>query len=183
MFVSLEEGIDGLIHLSDLSWTQNEQEASKNYAKGQSVEAIILAMDAHKERISLGIKQLTEDFFESFVNDNPKGSQVEAKVESIADDTVNLMVNDKILAKLKLRELKDSEPKEGDLITAQITSIDKKERFLNLSIRALEKTEEKSLLKENVKKNKEIEESTKTSIGDLIKDEIKETSSDRDEEI
>ena len=183
MFVSLEEGIDGLIHLSDLSWTENEQEASKNYTKGQSVEAIILAMDAHKERISLGIKQLTEDFFESFANDNPKGSQVEAKVESIADDTVNLMVNDKILAKLKLRELKDSEPKAGDLITAQITSIDKKERFLNLSIRALEKTEEKSLLKENVKKNKEIEESTKTSIGDLIKDEIKESSSDKDEEV
>ena len=94
-----------------------------------------------------------------------------------------MTVNDKILAKLKLRELKDSEPKEGDLITAQITSIDKKERFLNLSIRALEKTEEKSLLKENVKKNREIEESTKTSIGDLIKDEIKESSSDKDEEV
>ena len=93
------------------------------------------------------------------------------------------MVNDKIFAKLKLRELKDSEPKAGDIITAQITSIDKKERFLNLSIRALEKSEEKSLLKENVKKNKEIEESTKTSIGDLIKDEIKESSSDKDEEV
>ena len=82
-----------------------------------------------------------------------------------------------------MRELKDSEPKAGDIITAQIISIDKKDRFLNLSIRALEKTEEKSLLKENVKKNKEIEESTKTSIGDLIKDEIKESSSDKDEEV
>ena len=68
MFVSLDGGIDGLIHLSDLSWTENEEEAAKLYTKGQKVEAVILAMDAHKERISLGIKQLTEDFFETFAN-------------------------------------------------------------------------------------------------------------------
>ena len=78
MFVSLDGGIDGLIHLSDLSWTESEQEAVKNYSKGQSIEAVILAMDAHKERISMGIKQLTEDFFETFAADNPKGTQVEA---------------------------------------------------------------------------------------------------------
>ena len=78
---------------------------------------------------------------------------------------------------------KDEDPKEGDSISAQITSIDRKERFINLSVRALEKSEEKSLLKENIKKNKEIEESTKTSIGDLIKDEIGESSSDEDEKV
>ena len=183
MFVSLDGGIDGLIHLSDLSWTESEQEAVKNYSKGQTIEAVILAMDAHKERISMGIKQLTEDFFETYAADNPKGTQVEAAVESIQDDVVLLKLKEDIQGKIKLKEFKDNEPKEGDAVSAQITSIDKKERFINLSIRALEKSEEKSLLKENIKKNKEIEESTKTSIGDLIKDEIDESSSDQDEEV
>ena len=182
-FVSLDGGIDGLIHLSDLSWTESEQEAVKNYSKGQSIEAVILAMDAHKERISMGIKQLTEDFFETFAADNPKGTQVEASVESIQDDVVLLKLKEDIQGKIKLKEFKDNEPIEGDAVLAQITSIDRKERFINLSIRALEKSEEKSLLKENVKKNKEIEESTKTSIGDLIKDELDESSSDKDEEV
>ena len=108
---------------------------------------------------------------------------MEAAVESIQDDVVLLKLKEDIQGKIKLKEFKDNEPKEGDAVSAQITSIDKKERFINLSIRALEKSEEKSLLKENIKKNKEIEESTKTSIGDLIKDEIDESSSDQDEEV
>ena len=90
MFVGLDGGIDGLIHLSDLSWTEKEDEAAKNYKKGQKVEAVILAMDAHKERISLGIKQLTEDHFETFAKDNPKGTKLVAKVASIEEDSINL---------------------------------------------------------------------------------------------
>tara|TARA_A100001388_G_scaffold275102_1_gene259975 strand:+ start:295 stop:1980 length:1686 start_codon:yes stop_codon:yes gene_type:complete len=183
MFLSLDGGIDGLIHLSDLSWSEPEQEAVKNYSKGQSVEAVILAMDAHKERISMGIKQLTEDFFETYVKNNPKGSQVTGTVDSVEQDTVILKIEGEVTGKLKLKEFKNEDPKEGDSISAQITSIDRKERFINLSVRALEKSEEKSLLKENIKKNKEIEESTKTSIGDLIKDEIGESSSDEDEKV
>ena len=106
MFVSLNGGIDGLIHLSDLSWTESEQEAVKNYSKGQSIEAVILAMDAHKERISMGIKQLTEDFFETFVADNPKGTQVESSVELIQDDVVLLKLKEDIQGKIKLKEFK-----------------------------------------------------------------------------
>ena len=124
MFVSLDGGIDGLIHLSDLSWTESEQEAVKNYSKGQSIEAVILAMDAHKERISMGIKQLTEDFFETYASDNPKGTQVEASVESIQEDVVLLKLKEDIQGKIKLKEFKDNEPKEGDAVLAQITSID-----------------------------------------------------------
>ena len=140
-------------------------------------------MDAHKERISMGIKQLTEDFFETYVKNNSKGSQVTGIVDSVEQDTVILKIEGEVTGKLKLKEFKDEDPKEGDSISAQITSIDRKERFINLSVRALEKSEEKSLLKENIKKNKEIEESTKTSIGDLIKDEIGESSSDEDEKV
>ena len=183
MFVGLDGGIDGLIHLSDLSWTEKEEEAAKNYKKGQKVEAIILAMDAHKERISLGIKQLTEDHFETFAKDNPKGTKLVAKVISIEEEIINLTVGSDIPAVLKLREVKDNIPEAGSEIEALVTSIGRKDRLINLSIRAMEKAEEKSILKENLEKNKVIEASSKTSIGDLIKDEIEESSTKKDEEV
>jgi small subunit ribosomal protein S1 len=183
MFVSLDGSIDGLIHLSDLSWTENEEEAAQNYTKGQKIEAVILAMDAHKERISLGIKQLTEDFFESFASSNPKGTKVSAEVKEIGDEIISLVIDSDISASIKGKEFKEQNPDIGSSIEALITSIDRKERVVNLSIRALEKSEEKDLLKENVEKNKEIEASSKTSIGDLIKDELKESSEDKNEEV
>ena len=183
MFVGLDGGIDGLIHLSDLSWTEKEDEAAKNYKKGQKVEAVILAMDAHKERISLGIKQLTEDHFETFAKDNPKGTKLVAKVVSIEEDSINLIVGSNIPAVLKLKEVKDNIPEVGTEIEALVTSIGRKDRLINLSIRAMEKAEEKSILKENSEKNKQIEASSKTSIGDLIKDEIEESSTKKDEEV
>ena len=183
MFVGLDGGIDGLIHLSDLSWTEKENEAAKNYKKGQKVEAVILAMDAHKERISLGIKQLTEDHFETFAKDNPKGTKLVAKVASIEEDSINLTVGSNIPAVLKLKEVKDNIPEVGTEIEALVTSIGRKDRLINLSIRAMEKAEEKSILKENSEKNKQIEASSKTSIGDLIKDEIEESSTKKDEEV
>ena len=183
MFVGLNGGIDGLIHLSDLSWTEKEEEAAKEYKKGQKVEAIILAMDAHKERISLGIKQLTEDHFETFAKDNPKGTKLVAKVNSITEELINLTVGSDIPAVLKLKEVKDNVPEVGAEIEALVTSIGRKDRLINLSIRAMEKAEEKSILKENVEKNKEIEASSKTSIGELIKEEIEESSTKKDEEV
>ena len=183
MFVGLDGGIDGLIHLSDLSWTEKEDEAAKNYKKGQKVEAVILAMDAHKERISLGIKQLTEDHFETFAKNNPKGTKLVAKVASIEEDSINLTVGSNIPAVLKLKEVKDNIPEVGTEIEALVTSIGRKDRLVNLSIRAMEKAEEKSILKENSEKNKQIEASSKTSIGDLIKDEIEESSTKKDEEV
>ena len=183
MFVGLDGGIDGLIHLSDLSWTEKEDEAAKNYKKGQKVEAVILAMAAHKERISLGIKQLTEDHFETFAKDNPKGTKLVAKVVSIEEDSINLTVGSNIPAVLKLKEVKDNIPEVGTEIEALVTSIGRKDRLINLSIRAMEKAEEKSILKENLEKNKQIEASSKTSIGDLIKDEIEESSTKKDEEV
>jgi small subunit ribosomal protein S1 len=183
MFVSLDGNIDGLIHLSDLSWTENEEEAAHIYTKGQKIEAVILAMDAHKERISLGIKQLTEDIFESFASSNPKGTKVSAEVKEIGDEIIHLSIGSDILAALKAKEFKDKNPEIGSSVEALITSIDRKERLINLSIRALEKLEEKDLLKENVERNKEIEASSKTSIGDLIKDELKDSSEDKNEEV
>ena len=102
---------------------------------------------------------------------------------SIEEELINLTIGSDIPAVLKIREVKDNIPEVGSEIEALVTSIGKKDRLINLSIRAMEKAEEKSILKENVEKNKEIEASSKTSIGDLIKDEIEETSTKKDEEV
>jgi small subunit ribosomal protein S1 len=104
-------------------------------------------------------------------------------VISIEEEIINLTVDSNIPAVLKLREVKDDVPEVGSEIEALVTSIGRKDRLVNLSIRAMEKAEEKSILKENVEKNKEIEASSKTSIGDLIKDEIEESSAKKDEEV
>ena len=98
-------------------------------------------------------------------------------------EKINLIIDSDIPAILKFKEVKDNIPEVGSEIEALVTSIGRKDRLINLSIRAMEKAEEKSILKENVEKNKEIEASSKTSIGDLIKDEIEESSTKKDEEV
>ena len=100
-----------------------------------------------------------------------------------AKERINLIIDSDIPAVLKLKEVKDNIPEVGSEIEALVTSIGRKDRLINLSIRAMEKAEEKSILKENLEKNKEIEASSKTSIGDLIKDEIEESSTKKDEEV
>ena len=106
-----------------------------------------------------------------------------ARVIRIEEELIKLTIDSDIPAVLKLKEVKDNIPEVGSEIEALVTSIGRKDRLINLSIRAMEKAEEKSILKENVEKNKEIEASSKTSIGDLIKDEIEENSTKKDEEV
>ena len=176
MFIGLDGNIDGLVHLSDLSWSLSEEEAVKGYSKGQEVESVILGIDPHKERISLGIKQLSEDVFDSFAKDNPKGTKLTGTVSSIGEDNVFISLSDEVIGKIKLKEFKENTPSEGESVTSLVTSIDRKNRQINLSVFALEKAEEKEILKENISKNKQIESETKTSIGDLIQDEIGDSS-------
>jgi small subunit ribosomal protein S1 len=176
MFVGLEGNIDGLVHLSDLSWSQTEEEAVKAFSKGQEVEAVILGIDPHKERISLGIKQLSEDFFDSYAKNNSKGTELTGTVSSIGEDFLFINLSEEVIGKIKLKEFKDNVPSEGESITSLVTSIDRKNRQINLSIFALEKSQEKVLIKENISKNKQIESETKTSIGDLIQEELDDAS-------
>ena len=176
MFIGLDGNIDGLVHLSDLSWSLSEEEAVKGYSKGQEVESVILGIDPHKERISLGIKQLSEDVFDSFAKDNPKGARLTGTVSSIGEDNIFINLSDEVTGKIKLKEFKENTPSEGESITSMVTSIDRKNRQINLSVFALEKAEEKEILKENISKNKQIESEAKTSIGDLIQDEIEDSS-------
>ena len=175
MFVGLDGDIDGLVHLSDLSWTEAEENAVQKFQKGQDVQALILAMDPLKERISLGIKQLEDDPVENFIKDHPKGTSISGIISNIEDEILKLTVKESITVLMRKRDFIDDESstlEEGNQISFLISNIDRKERKIWGSMKALEKSKEKEILKENQMKNKEIEESSKSSIGDLIKEEL-----------
>ena len=175
MFVGLDGDIDGLVHLSDLSWTEAEENAVQKFQKGQDVQTLILAMDPLKERISLGIKQLEDDPVENFIKEQPKGTSVIGKISNIEEEILILTVNEDISVLMRKRDFIEDESstlEEGNEINFLISNIDRKERKIWGSMKALEKTKEKEILKENEMKNKEIEESSKSSIGDLIKEEL-----------
>ena len=177
MFVGLDGDIDGLVHLSDLSWTEAEENAVQNFQKGQDVKALILAMDPLKERISLGIKQLEDDPVENFIKDHPKGTSVSGVISNIEEEILKLTVKESISVLMRKRDFIEDESstlEEGNEISFLISNIDRKERKIWGSMKALEKSKEKEILKENEMKKKEIEESSKTSIGDLIKEELEE---------
>ena len=177
MFVGLDGDIDGLVHLSDLSWTEAEENAVQNFQKGQDVQALILAMDPLKERISLGIKQLSDDPIEKFIKDHPKGTSVIGKIANVGDEILTIIVDENISVIMKKRDFIEDESaslEEGIEINFLISNIDRKERKIWGSMKALERSKEKEFLKENEMKNKEIEESSKSSIGDLIKEELEE---------
>ncbi len=175
MFVGLDGDIDGLVHLSDLSWTEAEENAVQKFQKGQDVQALILAMDPLKERISLGIKQLEDDPVENFIKDHPKGTSVSGIISDIEEEILKLTINESISVLMRKRDFIEDESstlEEGNEINFLISNIDRKERKIWGSMKALEKSKEKEILKENEMKNKEIEESSKSSIGDLIKEEL-----------
>ena len=177
VFIGLEGEIDGLVHLSDVSW-DNEEEAIKKLEKNQEIETVILAVDAERERISLGIKQLASDAFNDFSTLNKKGSRVQGKVNELKDERIIIDLAEGVQGSLPQKDFEnsslDSEINIGSEIQVVIANINKKEREIILSVRALEKAQERDALKDNVEKNKEIEEASKSNIGDLIKAEIEE---------
>lgn len=177
VFIGLEGEIDGLVHLSDVSW-DNEEEAIKKLEKNQEIETVILSVDAERERISLGIKQLNSDAFNDFTTLNKKGSRVQGKVNELKDERIILDLAEGVQGFLPQKDFENSslnsEIDIGSEIQVAIANINKKEREIILSVRALEKAEERDAIKDNVEKNKEIEEASRSNIGDLIKAEIEE---------
>ena len=175
VFIGLEGNIDGLVHLSDVSWNE-EEESIRQLEKNQEVEAIVLSIDVERERISLGIKQLQEDAFNEFTKLNNKGSRVKGKVKEITDERIILFLSEGVQGYVPLKDYQNSsqegDPSLEDEIEAVVASIDKKDREIILSLRALEKAEERDALKDNVDRNKEIEEASKSNIGDMIKAEL-----------
>jgi len=175
VFIGLEGNIDGLVHLSDVSWNE-EEEAIRQLEKNQEVEAIVLSIDVERERISLGIKQLQEDAFNEYTQLNNKGTRVKGKVDEITDERIILLLSEGVQGYIPLKDYQNSsqegDPSLGDDIEVVVASIDKKDREIILSLRALEKAEERDALKDNVDRNKEIEEASKSNIGDMIKAEL-----------
>ena len=154
LFIGLSDEIDGMIHLSDIAWDKSGEEAVKEYSKGQDIEAKIIDVDVEKERISLGIKQLTENTVAAALEGIKKGDVVKATVTSVDDKVVNVDVNG-LAASIKKADLSREKSlqdtanfKEGDVVEAKVTSVDKKNTKVNLSIKALEIDEEKKALEE-----------------------------------
>jgi len=175
VFIGLEGNIDGLVHLSDVSWN-DEEEAIRQLEKNQEIEAIVLSIDVERERISLGIKQLQEDAFNEYTQLNNKGTRVKGKVNEITDERIILLLSEGVQGYIPLKDYQNSsqegDPSLGDDIEVVVASIDKKDREIILSLRALEKAEERDALKDNVDRNKEIEEASKSNLGDMIKAEL-----------
>ncbi|KEQ17756.1 30S ribosomal protein S1 [Endozoicomonas numazuensis] len=175
IFIGLDGGIDGLVHLSDISWNETGEEAVRKYRKGDEVEAVILAIDAERERISLGIKQLSEDPFNSFAGLNEKGTIVKGVIKEVTAKAATVELAEDVLATLKASEISVDRVedatnvlKEGEEVEARIISIDRKNRNISLSIKAKDQAEEKAVMKE-LRTKQDDEASGPTTIGDLIK--------------
>ncbi|MCI5544987.1 MAG: 30S ribosomal protein S1 [Azospirillum sp.] len=154
LFIGLNDEIDGMIHLSDISWDKSGEEAVKDYAKGQEIQAKIIDVDVEKERISLGIKQLTENANATALDNFKKGDNVKATVAEVLEDGLNVEV-DGVSALIKKADLSKDKAgqdlnnfKAGDVVEAKVTAVDKKKGKLALSIKALEIEEEKKALEE-----------------------------------
>ncbi|MGQ9724248.1 MAG: 30S ribosomal protein S1 [Tepidimonas sp.] len=143
VFVGLESGIDGLVHLSDLSWSEPGETAVRNYKKGQEVEAVVLGVDVERERISLGIKQLDVDPFTTFVSMNDKGATVTGTVKSVDAKGAEIDLGQDIVGYLRASEISRDRVEDarnvlkvGDEVTAVIVNVDRKNRSIQLSIKA-----------------------------------------------
>jgi small subunit ribosomal protein S1 len=156
VFIGLPGGIDGLVHLSDLSWSAPGEEAVKNFKKGDEVEALVLAIDVERERISLGIKQMDGDPWSNFVSTNDKGALVTGKVKSVDAKGAVVMLSDEVEGYLRASEIsrdrvQDASTllKEGDEVEAVIINVDRKNRNINLSVKAKDNVEEREALQRN----------------------------------
>ena len=175
IFIGLEGGIDGLVHLSDVSWTEEGEQAIRKYQKGEEIETVVLAVDAERERISLGIKQLEKDPFSSFVAEHPKGKIVNCTVQNVDAKNVTVTLADGVEGQLKASELSidkkvddaRSVVKEGDTLEVKITAIDRKKRTINVSVRAKESDEETAAVREYAP-----DTSSGAKLGDLLKEHL-----------
>ncbi len=175
VFIGLDGNIDGLIHLSDISWNETGEEAVRNFKKGDEVDTVILAIDPERERISLGIKQLQNDPFSNFVAENDRGSIVKGTVISVDAKAAVVKLADDVEAVLKASEISRDKVedarnalKEGDEVEAKIISVDRKSRSISLSIKSKDVEDDKDALS-NHNKKEAADQPVATTIGDLIK--------------
>jgi small subunit ribosomal protein S1 len=175
IFIGLDGGIDGLVHLSDISWHEAGEEAVRKYKKGDELETVVLAIDPERERISLGIKQLEADPFSEYVSVNDKGAVVKGIVKEVEAKAAIITLAPDVEAVLKASELSREKVEDarnllkvGDEVEAKIIAVDRKNRGISLSVKSKDVEEEKSALKEHSTKQTE-QAAPATTLGDLIK--------------
>ncbi|MAR81291.1 MAG: 30S ribosomal protein S1 [Gammaproteobacteria bacterium] len=172
VFIGLENGIDGLVHLSDLSWTIPGEEAVKKYKKGDQLETILLSADPERERISLGVKQLTDNPFADFMDKNPKNSVMQLVVKEKDEKQLLLDVGGDISGVIKKEEFADidqiSKVQVGETLDLMVLNFDKKNQTVYFSQKALEQKNTSEVLDKIAKENEE----SKATLGDIIKDQI-----------
>jgi small subunit ribosomal protein S1 len=175
VFIGLDGGIDGLVHLSDLSWSQAGEEAVRNYKKGDEVETVVLAVDPERERISLGIKQLEKDPFASFVAEHPKGSIVRGTVSEVDAKGAVVQLGDGVEGHLRASELARDRVEDartmlrvGDEIEAKFVGVDRKNRTITLSVKAKETEEEAEAIQDYSR----AAASATPTLGDLLKEQM-----------
>ncbi|WP_423221122.1 30S ribosomal protein S1 [Burkholderia contaminans] len=175
VFIGLPGGIDGLVHLSDLSWSEAGEEAVRKYKKGDEVEAIVLGIDVEKERISLGIKQLEGDPFSNYVAMNDKGSIVDGVVKTVDAKGAVVTLTGDIEGYLRASEISQDRVedarnvlKEGDKVNAMVINIDRKSRGINLSIKAKDSAEQQEAIR-GLQSDSSAAATGTTNLGALLK--------------
>ncbi|WP_455202111.1 30S ribosomal protein S1 [Kaarinaea lacus] len=176
IFIGLDGGIDGLVHLSDISWNATGEDAVRDYKKGDEIETVILAIDPERERISLGVKQLEQDPFSNYLADHPKGTIVTGKIIEIDAKGAVVQLMEGIEGYLRASEItrdrvEDARTllKEGEEVEAKFIGVDRKNRVINLSIKAKDSQEEAEAMEDY---SRQSESSGSTTLGDLIKEQM-----------
>jgi small subunit ribosomal protein S1 len=177
VFIGLSGGIDGLVHLSDLSWDLAGEDAVRNYKKGEELEAMVLVIDPERERISLGVKQLDKDPLSQFLAEHPKGSIVKGAVQEIDAKVATIALEDGTIGHLRASEISRDRVEDartvlkvGDEVEAKVTGIDRKSRIISLSIKAKEAHDEAQAIQSY--KSDAGKPAAGTTLGDLLKEQM-----------
>jgi len=175
VFVGLPGAIDGLVHLSDLSWSAPGEEAVKNFKKGEEVEAVVLSIDVERERISLGVKQLEGDPFTNFIASHEKNSVVSGTVKSVDAKGAVIAISGEVEGYLRASEFSRDRVedlakhlKEGDAVQAMIINVDRKNRSINLSVKAKDMAEETDAMKQ-LRSENQASAAGSTNLGALLR--------------
>ncbi len=176
VFIGIEEGIDGLIHVSDLSWTERIKHPSEKYAKGEVIQAVVLKIDKENERFSLGIKQLVPDPWQAAYNNYPSGTVVEGEITNVTDFGVFVKLEEGIEGLVHVSELSKDKVKTpvgmyqvGDILKAIVINVSAKDRKIGLSVKTLEGDDEEVAVEKFKKAEKVAAETAPSTFGDLLK--------------
>ena len=179
IFIGLDGGIDGLVHLSDISWDLLGEEAVRKFKKGDEVEAVVLSVDPERERISLGVKQLDTDPFSVYVTTHSKGSVVKGTVTEVDARGATIELAEGVTGYLRVSELARDRIEDastvlsvGDEVEAKFLAIDRKSRAINLSIKAKDYEEEAAVIRSYTNKSQSSSAGTATTLGDLLKEKM-----------